>query len=133
MSFRRKKESGAKARQWDAFCQANWQLIERIGLPIATIETLDRFYDLLMHGYLESYNDPTEFRLWKLKPENLKLFSVLVDRYFEAGFHNPGMSPAEVGGREEYLRLARKYPDQFSSFDIAEATEQDREVQAGEA
>jgi hypothetical protein len=133
MSFRRKKESGAKARQWGAFCQANWQLIENIGLPIATIETLDGFCDLLMHGYLESYNDPTEFRLWKLKPENLKLFSVLVDRYFEAGFDNPGMSPAEVGGREEYLRLVRKYPDQFSSFDIAEAMEQDREEQAGEA
>lgn len=127
MSFRKNnREEKAEKRKWEAFCQTNWELIERTDIPLTTIETLDRFYDLLMHGYLDHHDDPLKFSLHRLQrsdPERFELFKELVDRYFEAGFSNPGMTPAAVGGREGYLNLVRKYPGRFSDYDVASANE----------
>ncbi|HEX9989540.1 MAG TPA: hypothetical protein VGE45_13815 [Chloroflexia bacterium] len=112
MSFRQNnKKERADRLKWDSFRRANWDLIESIGLPITTIETLDRFYDLLMHGCIDHHDDPLGFTVDRLEPERHQLLKELVERYFEAGFHDPGLG---VFDSDEHLRLAKKYPKQFS-------------------
>jgi hypothetical protein len=112
MSFRQNNETN---RRWNAFYQANKVLIEGIGLPGSTVDSWDRFAFLLMHGDMYPYDAPLRFAIKDLSSEKLESFRLLVDRYFEAGFHDPGMPPALVGGENEYLELARKYPGQFLS------------------
>jgi hypothetical protein len=107
MSFRQKDDT---PRKWNAFYQANEELIEAIGLPWATVETLDRFADLLHHRAVEHHEDPTHFFLDDLDVEKCKLFRVLVERYLEAGFSGSGMDYVIVGGYKAYFRLIRKYP-----------------------
>jgi hypothetical protein len=111
MGFRQNNEIN---RKWRTFYEAEKDLIEEIGLPGPTIDTWDRFADLLMHGIIDHHEDPTHFNLDDLSPEKLKLFRVLVVRYFEAGFPNPGMHTAMVGGDKAFLKLVRKYPKAFS-------------------
>jgi hypothetical protein len=101
-------------RKWNIFYQANKELIEKIGLPGPTVDTWGRFADLLMHGIIDHHDDPTHFDLNDLSPEKLKLFRMLVDRYFEDGFSNPGIHPAIIGGHKAFLKLIRKYPKAFS-------------------
>src|SRR5437773_3340542 len=108
MGFRQNNEI---KRQWNMFYQANKELIEHSGLPGAAIDTWDGFADLLMHGY----NGLSRFDLRDLDPEKLELFKLLVDRYFEVGFPDPGMHPAYVGGEEAFLTLVKKYPSAFSA------------------
>jgi hypothetical protein len=128
MSFRQKnKQSGADKRNWNSFCEVNWLLIERIGLPITTVETLDLFYDLLMHGYIDHHDDPLHFSIDQLDPERLDLFRVLIEKYFEAGFHDPGMGAWLVGGEEPWLALVRRYPNQFTHYDVKHAKGADEE------
>jgi hypothetical protein len=98
MSFRQSNETN---RRWNAFYRANKELIEEIGLPGPTVDTWDRFADLLMHGIIDHHDDPTHFDLDQLSRAKRKLFRLLVYRYFEAGFANPGMHPAMVGGKQE--------------------------------
>src|SRR5687768_3661525 len=99
MSFRQKnKQSGADKRNWDSFCEANLSLIESIGLPITAVETLNRFYDLLSHGYLESYDDPLGFTVRELEAHQWDLFRVLLERFLEAGFHGSSIDAWMVGG-----------------------------------
>jgi hypothetical protein len=113
MSFRQKDDT---PRKWNAFYQANEELIEAIGLPWATIETLDRFADLLHHRAVEHHEDPTHFFLDDLDVEKRKLFRVLVVRYVEAGFSGFGMDSMIVGGDKAFIKLARKYPAGFTGF-----------------
>ena len=117
MSFRRNKQQGEEDRRWNAICQTNWELIEGICLSLAAVETLDRFNYLLMHGSMYPYNHSSGFDILELReaaPEKFELFKAFVDKYFEAGFHNPGIHPAYIGGDAQYLRLVRNYPGQFS-------------------
>jgi hypothetical protein len=124
MSFRQKnKQRGADNRNWDAFCEANMGLIESVGLPITAVETLNRFYDFLEHGYLERYEDPLGFTIDELDPHQRDLFKVLLERYLEAGFHAWGISAWMVGGEESYMALVRQYPNQFSPYDVKHAEE----------
>jgi len=128
MSFRQKnKNIGADKRNWDSFCEANWTLIERIGLPITAVDTLERFYDFLSHGYLESYDDPLGFTIRELDSHQWELFKVLLERFLEAGFHASSIDAWMVGGEEPYLSLVRKYPNQFSPNTVKRAKEADDE------
>jgi hypothetical protein len=113
MSFRQNKEL---SRKWGAFYAAQKDLIEAIGLTGPTVATWDRFADLLMHGIIDHHDDPTHFNIDELRPEQLKLFRVLVDRYFEAGLPNPGLDNALVGGRRAVLKMVRKYPQSFNEY-----------------
>jgi hypothetical protein len=111
MSFRQKDDT---PRKWNAFYQANEDLIEAIGLPWSTVETLDRFADLLHHRAVEHHVDPTHFLLDDLDVEKRKLFRVLVERYLVAGFSGSGMDDVIVGGYKAFFRLIRKYPAGFT-------------------
>ena|SRR5687768_10191314 len=110
MSFRRSANVGIEQRRWRAFCVGNQELIASIDLPSTVIENQERFEDLLMHGYLDHHDDPTKFTVDKLDSAKLEKFSALVDRYFEAGYFDPGLMAVS---HEERLRLAKKFPDQF--------------------
>jgi hypothetical protein len=121
MSFRQKNEG--TQRKWDAFYQANIELIERIGLPGPTIDTWDRFADLLMHGIIDHHDDWSGFNTDKLSPEKRELFKELVDRYLEAGFRDVGMHYSLIGGIEDWVKLVKKYPSSFSAYDIQKANE----------
>ena len=123
MGFRQKNDS--TSRKWDQFCQANIELIRRIGLPVSTVDTWDRFADLLMHDYIDHHDDPFGFTIDELTPEQRALFIVLIDKYFAAGFSDPGMGHWLVGGYEEFYKLVRKYPAGFSPYDIERANEQE--------
>jgi hypothetical protein len=120
MGFRQNNEM---KRKWNVFYEANKELIENTGLPGPTVETWDSFAQLLMHGYYALFR----FDLRELEPEKFELFKVLLDRYFGAGFPDPGMHPVYAGGEEAFLRLAKKYPNQFLAYDVERANEQDEE------
>src|SRR5687767_11947525 len=128
MSFRQKnKKTGADNRNWDTFCEANMGLIESVGLPITAVDTLGRFYDFLEHGYIERYDDPIGFTIDELEPHQWDLFKVFLERYLEAGFNSSGISVWMVGGEEPYLAMVRKYPNQFSPYDVQHAKEAEEE------
>jgi len=110
VSFRRSKNEGVNRRRWRDFCVENQELIANIDLPSPVVETQERFEDALMHGYLDHHEDNTNFSVDKLDSAKLEKLRELVDRYFEAGYLDPGLM---VLGHEERLRLAKKYPDQF--------------------
>lgn len=110
MGFRKSKSVGLEKRRWRSFCAENWGLIESIGLPSPVFESQERFEDLLMHGYLDHRHDPTRFSVSELDARRLEKFKMLVDRYFGAGYSDPGLMAL---GHEERLRLAKKYPAQF--------------------
>ena len=76
-----------------------------------------------MHGIIDHYDDPSHFTIDGLNTDQVRLFILLVDKYFEAGFHDPGMHPVIVGGRENFLELVRKYPAAFSEYNQKEAEE----------
>jgi hypothetical protein len=118
LSFRQNNET---KRKWDAFYQANKELIEEIGLPGPTVDTWDRFADLLMHGVIDHHDDPSHFNLDGLPLSKRKLFRVLIERYFEAGFPNPGMHPAMVGGEKAFLKMVERYPEGFGEYYQKEA------------
>ncbi|PQV63869.1 hypothetical protein B1R32_10876 [Abditibacterium utsteinense] len=90
------------------FCQSNSELIEQIGLPSLVIEDYDAFIYLLMHGALWP-NAPVEFDVDKLDKEKRWLYLLLLDRYFEAGLINPGLSLAQ----EDLNQLEIDYSKQF--------------------
>jgi hypothetical protein len=110
VSFRRSKNDGFEQRRWRVFCAENQELIASIDLPSTVVENQERFEDLLMHGYLDHHDDPAKFTVDKLDSAKLEKFSALVDRYFEAGYFDPGLMAVS---HEERLRLAKKFPDQF--------------------
>lgn len=120
MSFCQNNET---IRKWNAFYQANRELIARIGLPGPTVDTWDRFADLLMHGYIDHHDDPSKFFIEELTPDRYALFKELVDMYFGAGFSDPGMHHVIVGGMEEWVTLVKKYPKQFSPYSVESANE----------
>jgi hypothetical protein len=74
------------------------------------IETQKRFEDLLMHGYLDHHDDPTRFTIDELDAKKMEEFKQLVDRYFAAGYFDPGLMAIDL---EDRIRLAKKYPNQF--------------------
>ena len=110
MSYRRSKNEVVGQRRWSTFCVDNRDLIAVVDLPSQVVETQERFEDFLIHGYLDHHNDPTKFSVDKLNSAKLEKLRELVDRYFEAGYLDPGLMAL---GHEERLRLAKKYPDQF--------------------
>ena len=63
-----------------------------------------------MHGYLDHHDDPAKFTVDNLDLAKREKFIALVDRYFEAGYFDPGLMAVN---HEERLRLAKKFPDQF--------------------
>ena len=110
MGYRRKKQEGLEKKRWRAFCADNRPLIERVGVPLTVLASQGHFEDLLMHGYLDHYEDPARFVVDELDAERYGRFEELVDRYFAAGYHDPGLM---VLSHEERAALARKYPAQF--------------------
>ena len=112
MSFRRSKHNAQERKRWQAFCLLNQDMIESIGLPLSVIETHKRFEDLLMHGYLDHHADSTNFSISELNAVQVEKFKVLIDRYFAAGYFDPGLMAV---GHEEREALAKKYPKQFDS------------------
>jgi hypothetical protein len=110
VGFRKSKDVGLEKKRWHSFCDENRGLIESIGLPSPVFESQERFDDLLMHGYLDHHYDPTRFIVSELDARRFEKFKMLVDRYFGAGYSDPGLM---VVGHEERLRLAKKYPAQF--------------------
>jgi len=124
LSFRQNNEM---QRKWHLFWQANKDLMEQIGLPGTITDTWDRFADFLMHGHLDHHDDPLKFGVWELRREKVELLKRLVDNYFAAGFPDPGITVTVVGGQQEYLRLVRKYPNQFGPRTVEIANEQSEE------
>jgi hypothetical protein len=120
MSFRQKNET---SRKWKAFYQANRELMEVAGLPWTAVDTWDRFAYFLMHSIIDYPDDPAHFKLDDLDFEKRKQFRVLIERYFEAGFLDPGMHPAIVGGQRALDKLVKKYPACFSEYDRKAANE----------
>ena len=124
MSFRKDNKTERVERlKWDALCEANWELIERIGLPLSAIEIHTRFQYFLMHGSMYPYEDWSGFSVTQLRrdePERYELLMLLLDRYFEAGFEDPGLGPFS---NAEKLRLAKKYPKQFPLWQIEASDE----------
>lgn len=111
MSFRKNnKHERDEKLKWNHFCEANKDLIERIGLSTPTIETQERFEDFLMHGYIDHHDDWSKSTVGKLDEEKYKLLKRLVEDYFEAGYFDPGLMAVS---HEERIELARKYPKQF--------------------
>lgn len=110
LSFRKKKDDGHEKRRWQSFCAENADLIASLDLPSPVIETQERYEDLLMHGYLDHHHDPTRFTIDEFDATKIENFKQLVDRYFAAGYFDPGLVAV---GFEERLRLAKKYPDRF--------------------
>jgi hypothetical protein len=111
MGFRQNNKQMRDAKlRWDVFCTTNRELIERIGLPTPTIETQERFEDLLMHGYIDHHSDWSRFRVDQLDEGKYELFKRLVEQYFAAGYDDPGVMAVEPKERE---RLAIKYPKRF--------------------
>jgi hypothetical protein len=111
MSFCQTNETN---RRWNSFYQANKELIEEIGLPGPTVDKWDRFADLLMHGIIDHHDGPIHFNLDELSAAKLSLFRLLVYRYFEAGFSDPGVHPAMVGGQRAFLKLIKRFPQAFT-------------------
>jgi hypothetical protein len=122
MSFRQNNET---TRKWNAFYQANRELIEQTGVPRPIVETWDLFTDLLMHGYIDHHDDPTHFTIKELTPDQLELLRQLVDKYFEAGFPSPGLDTLVTGGTEGWVALVKKYPGQFGPRSVTYAHEWD--------
>lgn len=82
-------------------------------MPTPTIETQGRFEDLLMHGNLDHHEDWSNFSVSHLSPEPYEAFQVLAEKYFAAGYGDPGLM---VVPHQERIRLAKKYPKQFHLF-----------------
>lgn len=117
MSFQQSHRKERDARlKWNRFCAQNQDLIEGIGLSTPTIETWERFEDLLMHGHIDHHDDWSQFNVSSLDKEQYELFKILVGKYFEAGYFDPGLMAVN---HEERIEFARKYPAQFSP-DFAE-------------
>lgn len=120
MSFpKNNKDERDEKLKWNRFCDANRDLIERIGLTTPTIETEERFTDFLMHGYIDHHDDWSEYTVSKMNEEQYKFFKALIDKYFEAGYYDPSLIAVS---HEERIEFARKYPKQFhpSFADIVE-------------
>jgi hypothetical protein len=116
MSFHqdnKKKSEGRRA--WGSFCEENSELIRCIGLPSPTIETQDRFEDLLMHGYIDHHDDWSSFGLDQLSEEQFQLLKQLVANYFEAGYLDPGVIWLGLADKK---KLVLKYPKQFHPHDV---------------
>lgn len=112
MSFRKNNQQECEKRlPWKRFCDVNRDLIERTGLTTPTIETQERFEDFLMHGYIDHHDDWSEFTFGHMDTQQFKWFKVLVGKYFEAGYYDPGLLAV---GHYERIRLAHKYPQQFN-------------------
>lgn len=73
-----------------------------------------------MHGDLWP-NAPMNFGVSDLDPPHYKLWVELVDKYFEAGFYDPGLWAVS---HEERKALARKYPRQFGEWLRADVDEE---------
>jgi hypothetical protein len=112
MTFHRNKQDAQERKRWRAFCVTNQDLIESIGLPLSVVETHERFEDLLMHGYLDHHADPTKFSISELNAVQVEKFKAFIDRYFAAGYFDPGLMAVS---NEERKALAKKYPKQFNS------------------
>lgn len=128
MSFRQdNKSSRDRMKRWESFCEANRALIDQIGLPTPTIDTEERFTDLLMHGHIDHHDDWSRFVVDKLSLEKYTTFKVLVDRYFAAGYEDPGLMAV---GHGERVRLAGKYPSQFANelVELANRPKDDEQV-----
>jgi len=113
MSFRKNtKDERDERLKWNRFCDANKDLIQQIGLTTPTIETDERFIDFLMHGYIDHHDDWSKYTVSKMDAEQYKLFKLLIDKYFEAGYYDPSLMAVS---HEETIEFARKYPKQFHS------------------
>ena len=86
MGFRRKKSDVTRQRQWKNFLTSNQIIIEQAGLPETVTETLDRFLDFLMHGYIDHHDDPEKFTVNHLDDNEYGELMELLNRFCTAGF-----------------------------------------------
>ena len=89
MSYRRKKAESKDKRRYEDFRRNNWNLIEHIGIPSFIIDDQENFTYVLMHG-APWPNAPIHFAVSKLDAKRYEQWKMLVDKYFEAGFDDPG-------------------------------------------
>lgn len=90
MSYRRKSESAEELRDHKTFCRNNFNLVEATGLPLSLVEDYDAFNYFLMHGALWN-GSPVQITLDGFTQEQRQAYLLLVKKYFQAGFSNPGL------------------------------------------
>ena len=86
MGYRKSKKKLEAARNWSTFVARNGRVIEAAGLPHAAMESIDKWDDFLMHGYLDHHHDPSGFTVDQLSDEQYGVLLQLVESYFVSGY-----------------------------------------------
>ncbi len=106
MSYRRKVEAVSESRLYKDFCSNNGILIQRSGIPSFIMDEHEAFVYFLMHGGTWPHASMF-FGLSELTEDARQAYLLLLGRYFEMGFVDPGLSGLS---QEEMDTLKRKYP-----------------------
>lgn len=111
MGFRRSKEKSINKMKWVKFFNENKDLMYDTGLPLIYLESKELFDDFLMHGFIDHHDVDVEFTTDDMNDEQYKSFKILVWKYFEAGYKNPGLM---VFDYEYTQKLKERYPKLFT-------------------
>ena len=110
MSFRKDKAKTKAKIVWKKFFSENYDLALKSGLPVEYVRDQELFVDFLMHGYIDHHDDNINFVVDRMNEIEYSFFVKLIDKYFEAGYKDPGLMallPKDV------KKLEEKYPKSF--------------------
>ena len=110
MGYRRKKNQLQGNKKWEKFCNKNKTLMNNTGLPSIYLDNRNLFDDFLMHGYIDHHDDPIRFTDEQMTDEQISNLRLLIRKYFEAGFCDPGII---LFTPEEKKQLAKEFPNQI--------------------
>lgn len=97
--------------RWKRFIAEERELLLRIGMPDLWTESLEKFQDFLMHGYLDHHSDNSQMTVDDLNEAQYQCLCRFVSHYFSAGFDDPGLTALRLDDQE---RLRREFPARFS-------------------
>jgi hypothetical protein len=84
MTYRKAPRKTAAKQQWDRFVSSTQPIITASGIPAAFFSSIDDFDGLLCRGYVDE--DPSEFRIDSLNPNQYNALMTLTESYFAAGY-----------------------------------------------
>lgn len=91
MAFRRSKTEARTRRAWTTFVQENVSLLAGIGLPGHLYESKHSFDLFIMHGWSPESEHGPSFEIEDMSDDEKNYLHQLVEKYFDAGFEDPGV------------------------------------------
>ncbi len=96
MSYRRNNERALAWREW---LRENERALNECHLPEIVLSSEAHWWDFLMHGYLDHHDDPSDFSLDNLSPEEMRCLKNFLESHLAEEERQSALVLAQLEGK----------------------------------